>query len=564
MKPAEQIKEKLDIVEVLSQYIQVTKSGSTFKARCPFHGEKTPSFIISPTRQSYHCFGCGEHGDIFTFVEKMEGVDFKGALTLLAEKAGVTLTYTKESGITKDAKDMLLDTLHEATHFYVRERLKHPEITTYLLKRGLSQESIDAFSIGFAPQEWRQLYDTLKSTHKDADIENAGLTIRGDKGYYDRFRSRIMFPLKDSVGRVIGFSGRIWQGDEQSAKYINTPETPLFHKSRFLYGFDSAKTAIRKLNFTLLVEGQMDLISAHQVGFKNAVALSGTALTEEHITLLGRISKNIVIALDADKAGITAALKSARIALMHGFDVKVARFTDGKDASAIVETGGGDALKLVVKHAQHIIDFVLDILSEKSKNDSRLYVRLIEQELLPLIAIMQSPIEREHVLKTVSSRSGISQESLLASLNKVRIADAVPAAQQVETPQQERPVQNTRAFFVVLLQMYARTHPTEALRLQEELTNLGIDTHVADDAALVIEHDIETQLEEKHYVARLGELFVLVQKEHYANAIRVAQAEMQAATQSGDEALQITTLARIDVLQKKMAQLHEERGKNTK
>lgn len=556
MKPAEQVKEKLDIVEVLSQYIQVTKAGSTFKARCPFHGEKTPSFIISPTRQSYHCFGCGEHGDIFTFVEKMEGTDFKGALTQLAEKAGVTITYTKDSGVSKDEKDTLFEILQTATQFYLRERMKQKDITEYLLKRGLTQETIESFGIGFAPQDWRQLYEVLKVQYKDSDIESAGLAIKGDKGYYDRFRSRIMFPLKDSVGRVIGYSGRIWQGDEQSAKYINTPETPLFHKSKFLYGFDKAKTAIRKLHFTLLVEGQMDLISAHQVGFTNAVALSGTALTEEHITLLGRISKNIVIALDADKAGITAALKSARIALQHGFDVKVARFLDGKDASAIVESGGGDALKQVVKNSKHVVEFVLDILGDKAKNDSRVYVRLVEQELLPLIASMQSPIEREHALQSVSTRTGISLNSLHESFGKIRIETPSTTDVLQVVPVTKKAPQHIRASFAVLLQMYARTHPNEAAILQSEIEKIGVDISVSDDTALVIEHDLETQLEEKHYTARIGELYILVQKEFYSDEIRKVQAELVSATQIGDETQQVAILSKLDALQKKMAQLH--------
>jgi DNA primase len=498
MSTVDQIKEKLDIIEVTSQYIKLQKAGSTWKARCPFHGEKTPSFVVSPTRQSYHCFGCGEHGDMFTFVQKMEGTDFKGALKTLAEKAGVELVFERSSGPSKDEVDELHDVLAAATREYTRERMRHADITAYLKKRGLTDETIESFKIGFAPPGWQFVHDALVAAHGERPLELSGLTVKGERGYYDRFRSRIMFPLFDSVGRVIGFSGRIWNGAEDEAKYVNTPETPLFHKSKFLYGFDRAKLSIRKHNCTLLVEGQMDLIACHQVGYTNAVALSGTALTDEQVTLLGRISKNIIIALDADGAGVAAAIKSARLALRAGFDVKVAQFSGGKDASAIVESGGADALKEVIRHAGYVIDFMLDVLSKKAGSDTRQFGRLIEQELLPLVADIKSPIEREHALKVASARAGVSYESLATAYAAVEKQQTRTA--ETTTTKKQQIHTTAREALVVFVSWIQKLQKPEYTTFIDAVlaAKLPISDPVPQDKAFVLEHEFETQLEPRH------------------------------------------------------------------
>ena len=556
----EQIKDKLDIIEVLSSYIKLQKAGSTWKARCPFHGEKTPSFVVSPTRQSYHCFGCGEHGDIFTFVEKMEGTDFKGALKTLAERAGIPLVFDGKKGPTKDEKDALHDALEAATQWYMRERMKHPDVQAYLKKRGLTDESIEGFKIGFAPDGWRNIHDALLPSHALPELEQAGLVVKGEKGVYDRFRSRIMFPLFDSVGRVVGFTGRIWNGDEKEAKYVNTPETILFHKSKFLYGFDRAKTGIRKFNCTLLVEGQMDLIACHQVGYTNAVALSGTALTEDHAQLLGRISKNIIIALDGDGAGIAAAIKSARLSLQHGFDVKVARFVSGKDASAIVEQGGADALKEVIRSASFVVDFLTQILKERSEGDPRVFGRLIEAELFPVIADIQSPIEREHTLRTLATTAGVSYESLAASFRErasqhEKKVQAHPTHATQQTSVQKYDAFTSLTVFVSWLQ-----------RLQDARYASFIDSFLAaklpqresvsNEVAIVLEHEFETKLDPRHILEH-GTL-LLRRAQLYAIDLetREAEAQLKSAQMSTDETLLAEALTKLEELRKKRALLH--------
>ena len=351
----QEVKSRLSIADVVAPYVKLLRAGASFKARCPFHSEKTPSFTVSPERGTYHCFGCNVGGDMFTFVQEMEGVDFKGALKILAEKAGVPLVYSR--GEKKDPSDRLYAALEDAARFYEKNIMQdksdlsggHPA-RVYLEKRGLTSETIESFRIGWADDEWRALATHLREKkYTDAEMEAAGLVKKTEKGFYDRLRSRIIFPLFDSAGRVVGFSGRIFalkgEPPADTAKYINSPETALYHKSKLLYGYDRAKHHIRKLNFSILVEGQMDLVSVHQAGWKNAVAVSGTALTQEHISALMRMSENMVLALDADKAGVEAARRSATVALQMGVDVKVACLPSGSDPADFILKEGIDAWK---------------------------------------------------------------------------------------------------------------------------------------------------------------------------------------------------------------------------
>ena len=428
----QQIKDKLSIVDVVSQYVKLERAGSSLKGRCPFHNEKTPSFFVSPDRGSYHCFGCDVGGDMFTFIQEIEGVDFKGALQMLADKAGVQVVYEKSEK--KDERDRLYALLETATLFFIRELdEKHPG-RVYLHKRNITDDTIKSFRIGFAPDSWDSLTKHLKEKkYTEKEIEIAGLGKKGEKGFYDRFRSRIMFPVMDSAGRVVAFSGRhletrtsdlpagktgvLTKGEKKvgPAKYINSPETPLFRKSYILYGYDRAKQPIRKLNFSILVEGQMDLISSHQAGWGNTVAVSGTALTSQHVTLLKRMSDNLLVALDADSAGIAAATKSAKIALKEGMEVKVAELPEGMDPSDIIESKGGDEWRKIIKNSKHIITFLLDVLERDSK-DKRQFQKLVERDVFPFLTITQNPIDKESFKHAVAERLGVSESAVDAAL----------------------------------------------------------------------------------------------------------------------------------------------------
>lgn len=435
--PVNQIKERLSIEEVVSSYITLEKMGSNLKAKCPFHNEKTPSFFISPDRGTYYCFGCSASGDIFTFVEEFEGLDFKGALKLLAEKAGISLTsYNKEK---EGEKERLYKVIEEATCYFENNLTHNPKVIEYLKSRGLTEKTIKNFRIGYAIDDWRALYFYLnKKNYTDKDIELAGLAKKSEKGMYDRFRSRIIFPILDSSGRVIAFSGRIFGQEDPStssgqvinqAKYLNSPETPIFNKSSVLYGIDKAKESIRKNNFSILVEGQMDLILSHQSGWKNTIATSGTALSDSTISkenavsnlgLIRRLSNNIVLGFDGDKAGINATNRAGKIALFLGMDVKVADLPEGFDPADLILQKGNDAWKEAIKNSKHLIEFILNkILENNKEKDSRKIGREIKEQLLSYVNDISSSIEKSYFIKKISDTTGIPISALQDDLKNL-------------------------------------------------------------------------------------------------------------------------------------------------
>ncbi|HAS80829.1 MAG: primase protein [Candidatus Nomurabacteria bacterium GW2011_GWE1_32_28] len=427
--PVQQIKERLSIEEVVSSYIKLERSGVNFKARCPFHNEKTPSFFISTERNNYYCFGCGAKGDIFTFVQEFEGLDFKSTLKILAEKAGVVLSeFNKEK---EGEKDKLYRIIEEATRFFEKNLIVESDVLEYLKSRGLHEKTIKDFRIGFIKNDWHLLHSYLSNLgFSNIEMEKAGLVKKTDKGFYDRFRARIIFPIADSSGRIIAFSGRIFVDDGKSAKYLNSPETPIFNKSSVLFGIDKAKDSIRKNNFSILVEGQMDLILSHQAGFKNTVASSGTAMTDSLVSkeniinnlgLITRLSKNIVLAYDADKAGISASNRFAKIALYLGMDVKVASMPEGMDPADLISKVGVDSWRLAIKNSKHFIEFMLDrILSNIS--DNRKTDKEIRERLLPFINDIESSIEKSRFIQLISSKSSIATSDLIEDLKKVELA----------------------------------------------------------------------------------------------------------------------------------------------
>ncbi|KKP64897.1 MAG: primase protein [Candidatus Nomurabacteria bacterium GW2011_GWF2_35_12] len=426
--PVQQIKERLSIEEIVSSYIKLEKAGANFKARCPFHNEKTPSFFVSPDRASYYCFGCGAKGDIFSFIEEFEGLDFKGALKILAERAGIPLVqYSKEK---EGEKEKLYRAMEEATKFFEKNLAENKKILEYLKSRGLEEKTIGDFKIGFSLLDWRTLFEYLKSKgFSDKEIELAGLVKKTEKGFYDRFRGRIMFPISDSSGRIIAFSGRIFEDDGKSAKYLNSPDTPIFSKSAVLYGLDKAKESIRKNNFSILVEGQMDLILSHQAGFRNTVATSGTALSDATVSkenvvsnlgLLRRLSGNIILAFDADRAGFNASSRAGKIALSFGMDVKVVSMSEGIDPASLISQDGTDAWRTAIRNSKHIIEFLLDKILNSHKEDMRKVGREIREKILPYVDSIESAIEKSHFIKIISNKSGIAENALLEDLKKVQ------------------------------------------------------------------------------------------------------------------------------------------------
>jgi len=428
------IKERLDIAEIVSGYVKLEKSGASLKARCPFHNEKTPSFFVSPVRQSYYCFGCGAKGDIFTFVGEVEGLDFLGALKFLAAKAGVELGYhTSES---KTEKDKVLAILEDATLFFEKELTGNESARRYLTSRGISDETIKEWRIGYAPSEWRKLREYLRGLgHDDILMLKAGLIKKPlDEGRgnepYDVFRDRLTFPLSDQNGHVIAFSGRALSL-ETMPKYLNSPDTILFTKSEVLYGLDKAKDYIRKKNYTVLVEGQIDLVLSHQSGVRNTVAASGTAFTLAHLERLKRFSPRVIFAFDGDLAGEKAAERATILGISLGLEVKVADLPDGEDP-ALVAQRDSEEWKETLRESLPSIEFFLNRVLAREK-DPRKLGKQIETKILPIIKLLGSSIEQSYFISMISKRTGMKDEILWEDLKKAKNV-ALSLVRDLETP----------------------------------------------------------------------------------------------------------------------------------
>ncbi len=418
-REVEQIKERLDIVSVVGQYVALQKAGANLKACCPFHNEKTPSFMVSPSRGTYYCFGCGAKGDIFTFVEEMEGLDFRGALTHLADKAGVKLSHTSPKQ--REEMDRALSVLQAAADIFREEFVQNNEASTYLTSRGLTEEVLSDFLIGLAPSGWRNLKEKLSANgYSEEEMLRAGLIKKGETGRdaYDVFRERIIFPIRESSGKIVGFSGRSLDEEHNPPKYLNSPDTVFFNKSEILYGLDKAKHDIREKNYAILVEGQMDLLMSHQAGIKNTVAASGTAVTPQHLERLKKISPRILIALDGDGAGVRAALRTATEGLKRGMDVKIARLPKGEDPAEMI-LKDVEGYKNALRKALPFIEFVLETIIENSQ-DERARALRVEREIIPLLSLLGSAVERSHTIKVISRKTSISEGALEEDTAKFR------------------------------------------------------------------------------------------------------------------------------------------------
>jgi DNA primase len=476
--PVEQIKERLNILDIIGGYVELKRAGKSYKGKSPFTNEKTPSFYVSPERGMYYCFSSQQGGDIFTFIEKMEGVDFKGALKILAERANVELV--PEDPKKRDARETQYALLEEAAKYFFKNRDEAPGINEYLEKRGVKVTTIHSWRIGYAKDEWRALKGHLKEKgFKDEEMLKAGLikTAEGGKEPYDVFRDRIMFPIMDPSGRVVAFSGRAMKSDEKVPKYVNSPETELFQKSEILYGYDKAKQGIRHYNFSLIVEGQFDLVLSHQSGYTNTVAVSGTALTKHHIGLLSRISQNAVLALDADRAGISAVKRSASPMLEAGMDVKVAEFPEGEDPADVVRKDPKE-LKHIVGKAMHVVEFLLRSLKKHTK-DERTYKLRVREEILPLLTTIDNRIDREHFEGVIAEYIGATKEGIHFEVERIaeskkheRTVAAIPERPaKTETPRADQK-QGFEDHLRALIQVCEGERAWIRARIEKELASL--------------------------------------------------------------------------------------------
>lgn len=423
LQPSDEIKAKLDIVDVIRDYIPLKAAGVNFRARCPFHNEKTPSFMISPEKQIWHCFGCGKGGDLFSFVMEIEGVDFAGALRILAPRAGVVLT--KQDPKLTSEKNRVLDILDLSRRYYHKVLLESKAAAKglgYLKKRGLSDETIEEWQIGFSPEDWDMTYKFLRSKgYSEKEIFLAGMSVKSQNriGYYDRFRGRIMFPIKDANGATVAFTARVSperEATEKMGKYINSPQTLVYDKSKILFGLDKAKQAIKKYDAVIMVEGQMDVITAHQNDWQNVVASSGTALTTEQINLIKRLTNNIYLAFDMDQAGELAADRGIREAMAGEMNIKIIELPEGKDPDDCIKNNLS-AWKKAVAEAKPMMQYYFD------KTFSKLDLKKVEDKqraakiLLPIIAKLGSKVEQDHWLKQLSGMLDVSEKVLRETIS---------------------------------------------------------------------------------------------------------------------------------------------------
>ena len=444
----EEIRFRNDIADVIQAHIPLKRAGSSFKACCPFHKEKTPSFHVNPQRQSFHCFGCGEGGDVFSFLMKLEGVDFTTAAKMLAQRAGMTLELEDDDGTGSSNKQKLYKIHEDLAHFYRRclqQMASAAPARDYLAARKLDDDTCQDFLIGYAPNRW----DTVlqwgrKNKVSNELLEEAGLILQSSRPssetrYYDRFRNRIMFPIRDEQSRVIGFSGRA-MSPEDPAKYLNSPETPLFHKSRVLYALEKARRSIVDTHEAILCEGQIDVIRCHEKGFTNAIAAQGTAFTEEHARIIKRYADNITLVFDADTAGQNAAVKAAVLFLDVGMAVRIAGLPPGEDPDSTLLGQGADAFRAILDAGRSIVDFQVAILSEREPVDSEVGVMRMAQAVLGTIRHSPNAVQRARMLQEAAAALNVPVAALESDLRREERRQQRRDAYRTEEPEPESAV----------------------------------------------------------------------------------------------------------------------------
>jgi DNA primase len=416
----EEIKKRLDIVDVISDYIDLKKSGQYFKALCPFHSEKTPSFTVSPARQIFHCFGCGKGGDIFTFIMEYEKVSFIEAVSILATKAGLDLNkIDKYRTLTSSSKEKLYKIYEESLNFYINQLEKSEKAKTYLKERGINEEMSNMFSLGYAPKDRDSLYKYLKSKgFEDATIKISGLVTYGDSPH-DFFRDRLIIPIHNLSGKVVAFGGRLIENSDNLPKYINSSESPIFKKGETVYGLYHAKKTIKQKGYACIVEGYFDVILSHKFGFRNTVAPLGTSLTNQHLKKIKMLTNKILLVFDGDEAGITATEKALSSMLGENFFVKIIILPEGEDPASILQKKGEKIYRTLISKALSPVDFFLNWIPKKNLTEK-------VQSFLNIISNLKDSIYVEELLKELNEKTGINEMILREELKKIIYAKKQP------------------------------------------------------------------------------------------------------------------------------------------
>ena len=420
----EQIRNASDIVEIIGSFVPLKRAGTNFLGLCPFHKEKTPSFNVNPSKQIFHCFGCHKGGDVFTFIREFENLNFLESVQRLAERAQIPIDFEMTPGQREEGSlQQKLRTLHEqvAKHWeMILANDANAQIARdYLARRGVSEEAVKRFRMGYAHDRWDNILNWAKSKKHDPNLlEKGGLVIAGDKGHYDRFRGRLIFPICDEQGRVVGFSGRVLSAEQKGGKYINSPETPIFSKSRIIYGLDKAKRPILDAKSTVVCEGQLDTIACHLAGIENSVAPQGTALTADHARILKRYAEEVILCFDSDTAGQQAALRSLDDLLASGLAIRVAVIPKPHDPDSFIRENGVEAFRHLIDEAPGFFDFLISYLCQIHDADSDRGRVNIVQAMREAVQKTDNPVLIDTYAQKLSHRLNVAADAVRSEFAK--------------------------------------------------------------------------------------------------------------------------------------------------
>ena len=443
-RTVEEIAFRTDIVELIGSRVTLKRAGSSYKGCCPFHQEKTPSFHVNPQRQTYHCFGCSAHGNVYKFLMETEGLDFVTAVRTLADRAGVTLEYEEDSTETGFRKALfkLHSELASKYHLTLQKSDRAESARQYLKERALTKETVDDFLIGYAPDSWDAVLNWARKRHyTDEQLLASGLVAQSEKSgdrCYDRFRNRLMFPIFDGQGRVVGFSGRVLKAEAKEAKYVNSPETPIFQKGRILYAVDKARAHIVKSREALVCEGQIDVIRCHQAGFKTAVASQGTAFTDDHVAMIKRFADSVVIVFDPDKAGQQASVKTARLFLAAGLAVRIGVLPAGEDPDSFIRQHDAKGFQKILDEAQSAVRFQIEVLSHREDMQSEAGTLRITREVLTTIQQTQHAVLQARLREEAAHGLGVPQAALEEDYRRLPAPRESRQQQRAAAPQRQQ------------------------------------------------------------------------------------------------------------------------------
>ena len=559
----DQVRQASDIVEVLSEFLPLKKYGRNYKCLCPFHHEKTPSFNVSQDKQIFHCFGCGKGGNVITFLMEYEQMSFPEAVKFLAKRAGIPLPEPGHSSRDSDAYSRLYYANEQAAKFF-RDSLLNTDngkkVLGYLHdKRGITDETIEQFQIGYAPNGWENLIDFARSKEiTPEELLGSGLIIKREpgEGFYDRFRQKLMFPIFDFSQRVIGFGARALSS-EDNIKYLNSPETPLYNKSRLLYGLSHSRSEIRQEREALIVEGYMDFLSLYQADIRNAVAVSGTSFTRDHAVLLRRYADTVYLLFDADTAGQSAAKRCAEHFFAVGIDVRVAILPEGDDPDSFVKREGKQKLLEVIDSSASYFQFIKMTAEPPFEERNRAGQQMLVKSQLKMVSLTSDDVSRALMLKELSEIYGIPEELLMKSLQTVRSVETKTTQPKytvlADRPQLEKKILRLVISHPQLLDIassklqpdwFITPEYTSIYKLALMLKEKGLESDFAsmvdkiDDAKVrtVLTSLMEEEPESSDWEKIFSEYFEKLQKAHRDGKIREYTERLREAEQSGDSA----------------------------